>query len=37
LQGRLRQSEDFDPHAALEAPEKRKALRQEPIFTSPGP
>ena len=23
-------------HAALEVPEKRKALRQEPIFTSPG-
>ncbi|HEU0160749.1 MAG TPA: DnaJ domain-containing protein [Hyphomicrobiaceae bacterium] len=23
-------------HAALEGPEKRKALRQEPIFTSPG-
>src|SRR5262245_33740251 len=23
-------------HAALEAPEKRRALRQEPIFTSPG-
>lgn len=23
-------------HAALEAPEKRRAVRQEPIFTSPG-
>jgi hypothetical protein len=23
-------------HAALELPEKRKALQQEPIFTSPG-
>jgi hypothetical protein len=23
-------------HAALELPEKRKAMRQEPIFTSPG-
>jgi DnaJ domain len=23
-------------HAALEAPEKRRAMRQEPIFTSPG-
>jgi hypothetical protein len=23
-------------HAALEAPQKRQALRQEPVFTSPG-
>jgi len=23
-------------HAALEAPQKRRAMRQEPIFTSPG-
>jgi hypothetical protein len=23
-------------HAALDVPQKRQALRQEPIFTSPG-